>query len=683
MADNRPKTPGGSWGRGNQPGEHEEDDPLVELARIVSEDGSYFGSHGRGDRPAAPERSEPELETFSSELEAELMREFEQTQGDAPAQPGSMPASPSAYRPIGESLPDWSAEQREAAAAEPAPEEPPAGAGPSPYDPHESDILAALAQELEQEGSYRPEPTAEERREAGHADWSGEEDFETLLESDLRREEDDWGGEAPAEVYEDEPPSEEYAPAGYDVAEDYDAPGRYESAGFSEPANPYLDEPETRDFQEPQTGALHGRDLRRSGGLELRLDHADALESRFGEPPRREGGADDLEELGSEFPFLNESEPLVTPADAEPDGPSELAGKARQGKTKRAGLMALAGVLGVVVIGGGVFAMLGGQEGDPDEVPVITADSEPVKVPVEDPEDGGSEEVGQAVFDRVAGRETTTEGQLVDRNEEPREIARIVLPNGQTGEAGQADEDGKIAARISDETQVPEIGPEVTPIGPKKVRTVIVRPDGTIVESPEPQTTASDEPTEIAGPAPAENPEPVRVQSVRVGEDAAATGSESPALGSPSGPLAGGQPQEPTARESEPVDFANLPAPRPAPPALQAPEPTATPTATMTAPEPQVAAVETQPVVTETPPAGWAVQVSSQRSEEQARASFTSLQQRFPTLLGDQQPYIQEADLGDKGVYYRVRVGPMADRNAAISLCEDLKSAGGSCFVTR
>ena len=77
------------------------------------------------------------------------------------------------------------------------------------------------------------------------------------------------------------------------------------------------------------------------------------------------------------------------------------------------------------------------------------------------------------------------------------------------------------------------------------------------------------------------------------------------------------------------------------------------------------------------------MQLSSQRSEEQARATFNGLKQLYPGLLGDKTPNIQRADLGDKGIYYRVRVGPMADRAGAIQFCEELKSSGGKCFVTR
>ena len=80
---------------------------------------------------------------------------------------------------------------------------------------------------------------------------------------------------------------------------------------------------------------------------------------------------------------------------------------------------------------------------------------------------------------------------------------------------------------------------------------------------------------------------------------------------------------------------------------------------------------------------GYLVQVSSQRSMEQAQASYADIQRRYPSVLGSLNPIIQEADLGTKGVYYRVRVGPWASRDQAIQVCESLKTAGGNCFVTQ
>jgi cell division protein FtsN len=51
-------------------------------------------------------------------------------------------------------------------------------------------------------------------------------------------------------------------------------------------------------------------------------------------------------------------------------------------------------------------------------------------------------------------------------------------------------------------------------------------------------------------------------------------------------------------------------------------------------------------------------------------------------VLGGYQANIRRADLGEKGVYYRVQVGPFAS-DQATELCSRLQSAGGQCVVQR
>jgi SPOR domain len=77
---------------------------------------------------------------------------------------------------------------------------------------------------------------------------------------------------------------------------------------------------------------------------------------------------------------------------------------------------------------------------------------------------------------------------------------------------------------------------------------------------------------------------------------------------------------------------------------------------------------------------GVLVQVSSMRSERNALAQFRALQQRHPQLLGDRDPIVQRADLGERGIYYRVRVSYPTWRQAA-SMCDYLKIAGSDCLI--
>jgi cell division septation protein DedD len=106
------------------------------------------------------------------------------------------------------------------------------------------------------------------------------------------------------------------------------------------------------------------------------------------------------------------------------------------------------------------------------------------------------------------------------------------------------------------------------------------------------------------------------------------------------------------------------------------------------APRSQVARTEERPTPIAAAPAaaaaatgGYAVQVTSQRSEAEAQAAFRELKGKYPDQLGTRQPIIRRADLGDKGTFYRALVGPFGSREQAIQACTSLKAAGGSCIV--
>jgi hypothetical protein len=75
------------------------------------------------------------------------------------------------------------------------------------------------------------------------------------------------------------------------------------------------------------------------------------------------------------------------------------------------------------------------------------------------------------------------------------------------------------------------------------------------------------------------------------------------------------------------------------------------------------------------------VQLSSQKTEAEAAASFRSLQAKFPNELEGRRPVIRRADLGSKGVFYRTMVGPFASGQEANEFCANYKAAGGHCVV--
>ncbi len=66
-----------------------------------------------------------------------------------------------------------------------------------------------------------------------------------------------------------------------------------------------------------------------------------------------------------------------------------------------------------------------------------------------------------------------------------------------------------------------------------------------------------------------------------------------------------------------------------------------------------------------------------------ALKKFADIQQTYSGVLGNRTPDVREADLGARGKYHRLMVGPPASRAAASALCSQLKSAGyPSCWIT-
>jgi cell division septation protein DedD len=172
-------------------------------------------------------------------------------------------------------------------------------------------------------------------------------------------------------------------------------------------------------------------------------------------------------------------------------------------------------------------------------------------------------------------------------------------------------------------------------------------------------------------------------------------------------------PQSPPSKEAPPIRLSPaVPAPAPA---TKAPAPTAAapPPAAKSAPPPPAAAAAqvaqaakapppppaaaqvAQAGKAATPPApsaaasaaasravsGAAVlQLGAFESQELANGAWAAVRARYPSVAG-LSPDVQRADLGAKGIVYRLRIGPFADRAAATDACVELKAAGGNCFV--
>ncbi len=74
----------------------------------------------------------------------------------------------------------------------------------------------------------------------------------------------------------------------------------------------------------------------------------------------------------------------------------------------------------------------------------------------------------------------------------------------------------------------------------------------------------------------------------------------------------------------------------------------------------------------------------STTSRINALKQFADMQQKFGPVLQNKTPDVKEANLGDKGNYHRLLVGPPSSREGAQALCGSLKTAGytSDCWVT-
>ncbi|MFO1059220.1 MAG: SPOR domain-containing protein [Dongiaceae bacterium] len=77
------------------------------------------------------------------------------------------------------------------------------------------------------------------------------------------------------------------------------------------------------------------------------------------------------------------------------------------------------------------------------------------------------------------------------------------------------------------------------------------------------------------------------------------------------------------------------------------------------------------------------VQLGAMKSVGLAKAEWDKLQGQYGSVLGGLKLTVQRADLGKKGIYYRVQAGPLADAAAAQKICADLKQQNQQCLVVR
>ncbi len=79
----------------------------------------------------------------------------------------------------------------------------------------------------------------------------------------------------------------------------------------------------------------------------------------------------------------------------------------------------------------------------------------------------------------------------------------------------------------------------------------------------------------------------------------------------------------------------------------------------------------------------WRLQLGSVRSEGEAHGQWERLKHSNPDLLGRLSAVAVRAEVGDKGVYYRIQAGPFTDASAADRACSELRARHLSCLPVR
>jgi cell division protein FtsN len=64
-----------------------------------------------------------------------------------------------------------------------------------------------------------------------------------------------------------------------------------------------------------------------------------------------------------------------------------------------------------------------------------------------------------------------------------------------------------------------------------------------------------------------------------------------------------------------------------------------------------------------------------------ADGAWAAFKARHAGVAGTLAEDVEKVDLGTKGIWYRLRMGPFADKTPAAAACEKLKAEGATCFL--
>jgi hypothetical protein len=190
-------------------------------------------------------------------------------------------------------------------------------------------------------------------------------------------------------------------------------------------------------------------------------------------------------------------------------------------------------------------------------------------------------------------------------------------------------------------------------------------------QAAEPPKSAQTAPLAVAAPPPAVKPAPAALSAAKPAPAAPPAAKPAPvALAAP--PAA--KPQ-PAAAKPVPAAVVDKPAgPATKPPAQLGLAHPAAPPAAAPAVKPAAAPAASGGSIL--------LQIGAYKSQDEAMGAWKTYRGKHGALLaGNFSPDVQRADLGDKGVWYRLRIASFADKASAAALCDKLKAENGICFL--
>lgn len=370
---------------------------------------------------------------------------------------------------------------------------------------------------------------------------------------------------------------------------------------------------------------------------------------------------EDLDSLAFDPPTPSVGEARQAPRVAAPSfGSQEPPARARNWGLKVGGLIGAAAVM----LGAVVVFKVGGHKtsGAP---PLILASTAPTKVAPPNEETIRTANETGALLTRDTAQPTQTPPKLVNPPEAPVDLAARPQPAPSANAEAEASPVAPSANTPIVATPSPSmVAAPPASADPNRVKTISVRPDGSLIAS----GYAATEPTPAPiAPAPASSDKTVVANAD--GEAA------SPAVALPT-KLA---PPKTSARVVSKTETTAPPdagaGPVPVAPKPKKPKPTPTPVAEAEPPKTDDA---TAPPA---PGGGYAVQLAAPRSESEAKALVRSLPGRYSEALSGASLGVRKAERDGEAIY-RVRAMGLSKAEAA-AMCSKVKAAGGDCYVAK